>query len=335
MNVLAFVSAAWWAILAAVIVGVVVALVLYKVTRRAGKSAVVGLLVSIVIFLLSVAFSSFTKVPYGHAGVLIQYGGITGRVLEPGLQTKVPFIETFYKYPTVIKVYETSYNPDSTGADYPDYVVDSKTVDGQEVELAYSVKFRVDPENAAFVLQNIGDLTQVIEKVVKDSRSLVREKASGFKAVELNDDTGKERLSKIMRLELERDFAPFRVSFVDFLLREVTFSDLYQASAEKKVIAEQDAERAKILVEQRKHEAEQKRQEAKGLADAAVIAAEGEAKSVKISAEAEAESIRLRGEALKRFPEILQLTFVQNLGDKWGFLPSSGVEYLMPLPTQP
>ena len=64
---------------------------------------------------------------------------------------------------------------------------------------------------------------------------------------------------------------------VDFVLRDIHFSEEYAVAVEQKQIAEQQAQQAKFVVESKKQEAEQARQVAQGQADAAVIAAQGQA----------------------------------------------------------
>jgi regulator of protease activity HflC (stomatin/prohibitin superfamily) len=132
---------------------------------------------------------------------------------------------------------------------------------------------------------------------------------------------------------------------VDFVLRNITFSDEYAVSVEQKQIAEQKAQEAAFVVQQRKQEAEQARQTAQGAADAAVIAAEGEAKAIVIQAQADAEArliqaqaeseaLTLLAAAIKENPDILTLEYIQKLapGIQVMLVPNDN-PFLLPLPS--
>jgi regulator of protease activity HflC (stomatin/prohibitin superfamily) len=132
---------------------------------------------------------------------------------------------------------------------------------------------------------------------------------------------------------------------VDFVLRNITFSDEYAASVEQNQIAEQKAQEAAFVVEQRRQEAEQARQTAEGQADAAVIASEGRAKAIVIQAEADAEARLIQAEAeaqalallaaaIEENPDILTLEYIQKLapGIQVMLVPSEN-PFLLPLPS--
>ncbi len=131
---------------------------------------------------------------------------------------------------------------------------------------------------------------------------------------------------------------------VDFVLRNISFSEEYAASVEAKQVAEQLAQQAAFVVEQRRQEAEQARQVAQGQADAAVIAAQGQAQALiiqvqaeaearLIEAEAEAEALRLLGAALADSPGVLQLQYIEKLSPNITvmLLPNDN-PFLLPLP---
>jgi regulator of protease activity HflC (stomatin/prohibitin superfamily) len=120
---------------------------------------------------------------------------------------------------------------------------------------------------------------------------------------------------------------------IDFLLRDIHFSDEYAAAVEQKQIAEQQAQQAQLVVEQRRQEAEQARQVAQGQADAAVIAAQGAADAQIIQAQAQAEANQLIGQSIQANPEILQYEYILKLapGVQTIFIPS-GNQFILPLP---
>ena len=123
---------------------------------------------------------------------------------------------------------------------------------------------------------------------------------------------------------------------LDFVLRDIHFSEGYAAAVEQKQIAEQQAQQAELTVEQKRQEAEQARQVAQGQADAAVIAARGAAEARLIQAEAEARSNELIAASLENNPELLQYQYILKLspGVETIFIPS-GNQFILPLPGSP
>jgi regulator of protease activity HflC (stomatin/prohibitin superfamily) len=124
------------------------------------------------------------------------------------------------------------------------------------------------------------------------------------------------------------------LKLIDFILRNITFSEEYAASVEQKQIAEQQAKQAIFVVEQRKQEAEQARQVAQGLADAAIIRAEGQAEARVIEAQAEQQALQLLAEALQDNPDLLTYQYILKLspGIQVMLVPSEN-PLLLPMPT--
>ncbi len=91
----------------------------------------------------------------------------------------------------------------------------------------------------------------------------------------------------------------------EFLLRKIDFTEQYFNVLEEKQIAEERIVVEKNVLEQEKIKKEQ----------------------TIIQAEAEAKQIEIKGEALKMYPEIIQLEFIQKLSPNisWGILPDTGV----------
>ena len=120
---------------------------------------------------------------------------------------------------------------------------------------------------------------------------------------------------------------------VDFILRNIHFSDEYAAAVEQKQIAEQQALQAQFVVEQRKQEAEQARQVAQGQADSTVINAKGEAEAKVVQAEAEAKANQLLADSIRGNEELISYLYVQKLssGVQTIFVPS-GNQFILPLP---
>jgi regulator of protease activity HflC (stomatin/prohibitin superfamily) len=116
-----------------------------------------------------------------------------------------------------------------------------------------------------------------------------------------------------LKTTMEEKLGENGLILVDFVLRNITFSQEYAASVEQKQIAEQTAQQAKFVVEQKRQEAEQARQTAQGAADASVIRAKGEAEARVIQAQAEAQSLELISRVLQANPSLLTYQYITKL----------------------
>lgn len=287
-----------FSLIVAFVVGLAVAALITGARSRTGKPQVtVGLLPGVIIFLLVfgviAAINSYTIVQAGSVAVVKRLGQVRG-VFEPGLNWKLPFIDQTIVYRTQEIVYETGDEPSQSLADYTDIAVDTATSDGQQITARYSVRFRINPQEAANIVNNLGTEQEVVEKLVKqNSRVWVRTLLRGFTASQLYSGDIEEAQEAI-RAQLDADFSSEGLTLVFFGLRQITFSDAYIDAVEKKqieaenIITKQNLARQAEFEKQRviteaQAEAERQRLERIGVA-------QGEAESIKLKAQAEAEA---------------------------------------------
>jgi regulator of protease activity HflC (stomatin/prohibitin superfamily) len=236
--------------------------------------------------------------------------GYREQALQPGLRWIIPFAETVVKYPISRQTYTMSIAPEE-GQIQGDDSIEARTADGQKVLIDASVIFAIDPTKVTQVHitwqdRYANDLVRAV------SRGVIRDAVSQYGVEEVYSSKRLELVQEItaaMSTQMEDN----GLVLVNFVLRNISFSDEYAASVEQKQIAEQTAQQAKFVVEQKKQEAEQARQVAQGRADAAVIDAEGEAKSRLIQAEAEAKSLDMIAAALKNNPNLLTYQYITKL----------------------
>lgn len=261
------------------------------------------IVIGVVIFIaaLIILFNSIVIVQAGNVQVLTQFGRTVGVVFEPGLHFKIPFVQSTANYSTRQVTYETSDQPEVSRANYTDYSVDTTSSDGQQIALKYTIRFSIDGGQAEWVLNNIGTMDELVEKVVKaEARSLARNIPKKYTAFQLYSEQ-----VFVVQDELENTLRPrFEANGIildEFLLRKIDFTEEYFNVLEEKQIAEE-----RIVVERNILEQERIRKE-----------------QVIIQAEAEAEEIILKGESLRLYPEIIQLEFIQKLSPNisWGILP--------------
>ena len=264
---------------------------------------IIGVVVFVVVLLIII--NSLVIVQAGNVRVLTQFGRTIGVTYNPGLHIKIPFIQNTVNYLTRQVTYETSDFPETSQANYPDYAVDTTSSDGQQIKLKYTIRFSIDGKEAEWILNNIGTMDNLVEKVVKtESRSLSRNIPKKYTASQLYSEQVFDVQDEIGST-LEPIFEGNGIILDEFLLRKIDFTEEYFNVLEEKQIAEE-----RIVVEQNILKQERIKKE-----------------QVIIQAEAEARQIEIKGEALKEYPQIIQLEFIQKLSPNisWGILPESGV----------
>jgi prohibitin 2 len=265
------------------------------------------IIIGVIIFVVAliVLFNTVVIVRAGNVQVLTQFGKTVGVTFKPGIHFKIPFIQSTVNYATRQVTYETSDFPESSKSMYPDPTVDTTSSDGQQIKLKYTVRFAIDGQQAEWILNNLGTMDQLTEKVVKaETRSLARNIPKKYTAFQLYSEQVFDVQQEIGDT-LKPIFEENGILMDEFLLRKIDFTEDYFSVLEEKQIAEERIEVERNILEQEKIKKEQ-----------AII-----------QAEAEARTIDIRGEALKKNPEIIQLEFIQKLAPniQWGILPETGV----------
>lgn len=329
-GILAIVSSVAW-------VGVIGAVV-YLVTsiargQKLGNS--ISLIVGGIVLaaILSTAAAGTVFVEAQERGVVITAvgaGGIRPDPLEPGLHWIIPGAEQVRIYDVSRQTYTMSAT-NGEGQVNGDDSIQARTRDGQQVSFDASVIYQPDPAHIVLLHQTWQDRYE--DQVVRPlARGILRDAASQYGVEELVSSKRAE-LEQVITEEFARKLAEQNLILVDFVLRNISFSEAYAQAVEQKQIAEQQAQQAQFVVEQRKQEAEQARQVAQGQADAVVIAAEADAKARVIQAQAEAEALQVVSEVLAQNPQLLTYQYIQKLapGVQTIYLPSNQT-YLLPLP---
>jgi regulator of protease activity HflC (stomatin/prohibitin superfamily) len=97
-----------------------------------------GIIAAGVVIVASLLMSTFVTIPAGQPagqrGVVIRFSAVTGRVLEEGLQTKMPFLESVVR----MSVQTQKYEADSSAV----------TNDLQDVSTTIALNWRLDPGQA-------------------------------------------------------------------------------------------------------------------------------------------------------------------------------------------
>ena len=312
--------------------------VFYTVFRARRKQPLkAGVTVAIILAVVAIALTTVNAglvfIQPEERGVVISAlaaDGYRQETLKPGLSWVIPFFETVKIYPISYQTYTMSIATEE-GQRVGDDSIAARTADGQEILVDASVIFAVDPEQVVRVHIYWQDRYED-DLVRAQARSIIRDIVSQFNVNEVISTKRFEMINQISN-EMTTVLGENGILMVDFILRNITFSDEYAAAVEQKQIAEQQSQQAQLLVEKKKQEAEQVRQEAQGLADAAVIAAEGQAQARILEAEAEAEALQVQAEVLAQYPDLLTYVYITKLSPNVDvmFLPYDS-PFIFPLP---
>jgi regulator of protease activity HflC (stomatin/prohibitin superfamily) len=298
-------------------------------SKGIGSTAVVVIIVAAI---LSTLGAGLVYVESSERGVVrtARAGGVRPDALATGLHWIVPVVEQVVTYSISNQTYTMS-AVSGEGQVQGDDSIRVRTKDGQEVIIDASVIYQIDPGKVV-PLHIVWQNRYEDEFVRPEARGIIRDAISQY-GVEEVVSTKRVEIVNIITDELGKSLSDNNLRLLDFVLRDIHFSEGYAAAVEQKQIAEQQAQQARLTVEQKKQEAEQARQVAQGQADAAVIAAQGAAQARLIQAEAEARANELLAASLEDNPELLQYQYILKLspGVQTIFIPS-GNQFILPLP---
>jgi len=312
------------------VVGIIV-LAVIRASRAKPLKGAIGLVIGAVVFslILTTISAGLVFIQADERGVVISAvapQGYREQPLQPGLRWVIPFAENVKTYSISRQTYTMSVSS-TEGQVQGDDSIRARTMDGQEINVDASVIYAIDPNKIIQLHIEWQDRYQ--DNVIRPlSRGIIRDIASQYGIQEIVSTKRADMEQKITN-ELNKKLGENNLILVDFILRDLHFTDEYAAAVEQKQIAEQNALQAEFVVQQKKQEAEQARQTAQGAADAVVISAQGEAKAILLKAQAQAEANQVLAQSLT--PELLTYTYINKLAPNVQvmYLPS-GTPLLLP-----
>jgi len=333
MNIAEFIKAlagfAWFAVVGLGVMAVA------RASRNQNAKGITSLVIGLVVLaiVLTLVGAGLVFIEPTEAGVVITIlgeGGLRPAPLQPGLHWIVPFVERVELYTTTTQTF-TMARTASEGETQGLITVEARTSDGQRIFVDSSVIFKIEP-SAVIEIHKTWQRRYQDDLILPQARGIIRDAVSQYRVDEVLSTKRFDMTTQITQ-DLEDVMADNGLTLVDFVLRDITFTEEYAQSIELKQIAEQQALQAQFVVESKRQEAEQARQTAQGKADAAVIEAKGAAEAQVIQANAQAEANELIGQSLQANPEILQYQYILKLspGVQTIFIPS-GNQFILPLP---
>ncbi|MDR1002516.1 MAG: prohibitin family protein [Oscillospiraceae bacterium] len=214
------------------------------------------ILIGAIIVAVFLVFSSFIVfVPAGQKGVLMNFGAVSERTLEEGINFKIPIVQSVQLINTRVQKFESTGN-------------NSSSRDLQTIESNIAINYRVKADQVANLYKNIGleyestIISPALSEVVKSVTAL-------YTAEELI--TKRPEVSEQMKEQLQTKLANKYIMVDSFNIINFQFSEAFNKAIEEKQIAEQEALKAKYELEKVGIEKEQ-----------AILKAEGEAQALKL-----------------------------------------------------
>ena len=261
-----------------------------------------GLRAGTIFFAFILFLMSYFTVQQYERGIVTTWGRIS-YVAAPGIGFMVPLVQSVTRYRTDIR----SITP-KDGAKANTY-----TLDNQEVDILFTLFYRISPDKVEFVYTNAQDYQARLYNLAND-----RLKAEMGKINVAHFTEKRAEIRDKIRDVLKRDSEVLGVEVTDFQLTDVEYTKSFRSAVEaaasaKAMVETREQERVQALkiADRAKIDAEGKanavREGAKGDADATLVKAQANAKAIKLEGEAKADAMRAQADALARNPVLVEM----------------------------
>ncbi|WP_442994228.1 prohibitin family protein [Scytonema sp. PRP1] len=197
--------------------------------------------------------SFFVVINAGERGVLMRFGQVQPLVLDEGLHTIIPIVNTVQKLSVRVQNQEIS--------------AEASSRDLQEVYTDVALNWHIVPTEANVIFQEIGDKFAIVQRIINPAVEEVLKAAMAKYTAEEIVTRRNEVKAEVDDLLTER-LAAYHIAVDDISLVHVRFSNRFRDAVEAKQIAEQEAKRAEFVTLKAKQEAEAQLNLAKGEAEA-------------------------------------------------------------------
>ena len=175
-----------------------------------------------------------------------------------------------------------------------------KTIDGNDIGLDVIIAYRLDPERAPHILQNVARNDEMLkEKIVRTiARSKPRDIFGELKTEEFYVASSREQKSEQAKEILQEILGPLGIIVEKVLTKDYRFNAEYQKAIEAKKVADQLVEKNKSAQHAALEEYKKKLKDAEGEVNKMVARADGEFLKARIEADAYYEKQKLLAEAI-------------------------------------
>lgn len=241
----------------------------------------IGRLVAVIfgtIFALLVAWGSWVVIGAEEVGVPVTLGNV-GEEPSYGFTGKLPFITRYVRFE---KTTQRMSLEDQT-----------YTKDLQPAKVKYTFTYKIVPERACELYRSagVGYENKLIDPALDDALKGIFGRWTATELV-ANRNKVANQIEDRLKEELPKGF----FTEISIKLDDISYSDAFEKGIEQKVLAEQEAQKAKNKTVQVEEEGRQKVIQAQAQADAAVATAKGKA-----------EAMDIEGAAIRRNSQYLEL----------------------------
>lgn len=247
--------------------------------------------------------ASCTVVRQGEVGVKRRLGKIDPQYVQQGPKAYNFLTTTIIRVPT--RTMNIEVKPD----------LPSK--EGLTIRSEISILYRIKPEAAPKILQNIG-LNYESEVILPVFRSAAADISSRFLAKDMHSGE-RAQIEQAIRKQMTDILDPSGFVIDNVLLKSIRLPEGLARTIEEKLQAEQDAQRMEFVKEREKRDAERRiieaegkkqiaRIQAEGENNAAIIAAEGRKKIAEIEAAGKANAMKIEADAIKMANDTINKT---------------------------
>lgn len=254
---------------------------------------------------LVVVWMSYFTVSPSEVGVIVRFGKIESTV-GSGFHLKIPFVESVESFPTSLQ----SFTMDK---------INTYTVDNQEVDVTFTVVYKVDVSQAAQILQNLPDYQTRLQTLAVDRFKSEAGKVSTTDIAAKRGDLAKATLDRIHADAKSL----FNLDVIDFQINNFDYTPAFRQAVDQAAIAktkvaqaEQQRDQATVDADRIKiaaiGNANSVREAARGDADSKLLIATAQAQATKLAGDAEASAIQAKAQALKANDELVEFEKAQR-----------------------
>jgi regulator of protease activity HflC (stomatin/prohibitin superfamily) len=209
--------------------------------------------IAIAVLILILLWSSFVTIGPGERGVLMTFGAVQHGVLAPGLHMKIPLAQTVKHMNVQIQKAQTQETAASR--------------DLQDVTTEVAVNWSINPADAEWVYERLGDEDQLTSKVIAPIVSnAVKAVAAHYDAEQLVEK--RDSVRDQIQAQIVAALNQYKVAVQGVNITNFRFSADYAKAIEQKQVAQQKAQQAEYDLERTKVQAQQEIAQAQGQAQA-------------------------------------------------------------------
>lgn len=227
--------------------------------------------------------------------------GVEDRVYAPGsTYFFLPFINDWHTFDTKLQNLEMTFTHTRGDRRTRDDLL-FKTIDGNDISLDVIIAYRIDPQQAPYILQFVASNNIMLrDKVVRTiARSKPRDVFGELKTEEFYVADRRELQSQRAKEILQNILGPMGIVVEKVLTKDYRFNPEYQKAIEDKKVADQRVEKNKSAQHAALEEYKRKLEEAKGEVNKLIADADGQYRKAKIEADVYYEQQKLIAEAIK------------------------------------